>query len=197
MRLTQTLKNKFINAVLNDTDSEDSLLEAMRGIIQQDAYEQLPEKIKEIYDDEDLRDNYLQTRYVKNTSFNLGGDFITPIDYELKNPEKISQLKTLSTLRFEKRRNIYNLRIELNAELRKFNTIQQFVRAFPMFGKYFTKEELGTSFKETYSVPKLEENSPTLFKLLNSVGWPKKEVEKEILPVKIEPKTISIDEVPF
>ena len=139
MRLTNQMRDAFVRDVaakLPHTDYE----ERIRAIVQEDAIAQLPEAVRKIYEDPDLRP-YL------NTSYYYGGINSIAIPCRVDCSPQISDYARIKVAKLkegharQKERDT-RLKTQLHAVAAGCNTTQQLREALPEFAKFVSEDPM-------------------------------------------------------
>jgi len=174
MRLNESIRSAFVNAVLNDTPKVD-YVEQRRKIIQDHLFAIAPAAILRVYKDQDLR-RFLRLDHVSyegasgsRLSWGLGKYWLVPdTSYTYKIEDK-SILKQLHAIDEQETAQV-NQRTELEKKLRAtilaFNTVKQARDALPEFVKYLPDE----ADPKCKTLPAITDLVTDLVK----AGWPDK-----------------------
>lgn len=165
MKLTNTIRDAFVRAVLNDVPEIDYSEEKSR-ILQAEARERLPAKVRAIFDDKELR-GFLGTKYVKGCYVYAATDY-EPTAGTLKKIEAINKKNDAQRTRNQE------LRSKLYAVARSVTTRDALAKALPEFVKYLPASEAAAS----RMVPVVANVVADFVK----AGWPK---DKKPQPEKI------------
>lgn len=136
MKLTTAIREAFVRAVMQDVPFTD-YKEEIRVFVQAMAATKLPPKIKEIYDDLQLR-GYLNTERVY-----IGGGYIQYYGTEdlVLSPDLQEVVNKLEVLKDEQDAKHHALRTKLTAVSRSAKTRQQLINMLPEFEKYLPADE--------------------------------------------------------
>lgn len=137
MKLTNTLRDAFVRAAMDDVPSVD-YDEKIRSLITKDAIKQLPPKIRALYNDTDTR-HYVNTHNRSHfglyINFPCGSDGYKPSDETKAEAEK---LQSSGNVQSERDRTLRNI---LHAVAYSVRTRKALVDALPEFEKYLPDDE--------------------------------------------------------
>lgn len=137
MKLTNTIRDAFIRAVLQDVPAED-YTEQARALITADAVAALPPKVRALWNDKALRD-YVATSYRhQHRTFSA----MVPGRSDTKlSAETLVKLDELSSEFAEQKKRISNLRSQLHGVAYSVSTRKALADALPEFAKYLPADE--------------------------------------------------------
>ncbi len=165
MKLTNTIRDAFVRAVMNDVPSID-YEEQIRGIVEKDAVAQLPPKVRAIYLDKALR-GYVATawwgrRYGNGCSANIPSG--AP-DFKLSDAAQ-KRVDALSAEAETQNTRARDLNTRLRAVAYSVGTRKSLATALPEFEKYLPADEEAA----LRTVPVIANVVTDFVK----AGWPKK-----------------------
>lgn len=174
MRLNESIRSAFVNAVLNDTPKVD-YVEQRRKIIQDYLFAIAPAAILRVYKDQDLR-RFLRLDHVSyetakggRLSWGLGKYWLVPDSdhtYKVEDRETLKQLHVIDTLEIAQFEQRTELEKKLRATILAFNTVKQARDALPEFVKYLPDE----ADPKCKTLPAITDLVTDLVK----AGWPDK-----------------------
>jgi hypothetical protein len=136
MRLTNTIRDAFIRAAMDDVPSVD-YSEKIRQLLQKDAAKQLPPKVRAIYHDPELR-HFVSTTYCykfDGIHVPCGGNKFDP------SPEAQAEYERLDKERDAQKDRNKALRDKLHAVAYSVSTRKALVDALPEFEKYLPADD--------------------------------------------------------
>lgn len=174
MRLNESIRSAFVNAVLNDTPKVD-YAEQRRKIIQDHLFAIAPAAILRVYKDQDLR-RFLRLDHVSyetaakgRMSWGLGKYWLVPDSdhtYRVEDKETLKQLHAIDALEIAQVDQRTELEKKLRATILAFNTVKQARDALPEFVKYLPDE----ADPKCKTLPAITDLVTDLVK----AGWPDK-----------------------
>ena len=176
MRLTNSIRQAFVQSVLDDVPKTD-YQEQLRELIKADAYKQLPAEIQRIADDNTLI-SYLNTSYHNvsanrddgfDSYFSLGMQIYNPYGTYQENADTKTTKLELIGKHLAQEKTLNALREKLRVAIEAVNTVKQAKEVMPEFAKYLPAE-----VEKSNGLP-----APifkTLLSDLKNVGFPKGEV---------------------
>lgn len=160
MRLTETIRESVINAVLQDTpDIGREIKEAAAKALLGHAVASLPPKLRAVWDDPDLR-GYLSTANYYNHCF-IGVS--VPQGCKLTK-EQLDAYHEAAAKYDDLKRERYAMKNKLYGALKGFTTTKAAIAAMPELEKYFPTEAQATK-----NLPAVDGVIADLTKM----GWPK------------------------
>lgn len=168
MKLTNTIRNAFINSVMNDVPNYNDLLDAVRKLVVDDIVSRLPKKIRAVYDDKDLR-HWLKTDYNSFGSVSLNypsPEVRSSCDKPMLTPEVQEKVNALEIEIKEKRRLHRELQSKIKSAAYGCTTRKQLAELLPEFEKYLPADEAKA----------VKQNLPAVANLVadfTKAGWPK------------------------
>lgn len=164
MKLTNSMRDAFVHAVMDDVPSID-YEEQIRQIVQQAVYNAMPAKLKAVWDDEALRD-CVETRYARVVDCMSASVPYYPSYGDALKPVK-EACETLHKLHHEQLDKHRDLSATLYGVVRGKTTTKALIEALPQFEKYVPKD------------PQVSRNVPALANVLEAfaaAGWPKEQM---------------------
>jgi len=168
MKLTNTIRDAFVRAAMQDVPSVD-YDEQIRELASKDLIDQLPPKVRAVWDDEKLR------AYVKTTYDTYGGVSISyPADSDYdrnakaltaKVATKVADLKAQHDAQSKVRR---DLKDKLHATAYGCTTRKQLAELLPEFEKYLPADDVKAKAVMLPAVANIVSD-------FVKAGWPKKE----------------------
>lgn len=160
MRLTESIRRDFVRRVLDDVPATDFSSEA-RKLLQDDAYSQFPDKVKDIYNDTELRvflhKAYPFIREICNVCIYCSTEYKRSDETR----DAIQALSNKAELERSSRDHLYH---SLYKTISAFTTVKKAKDALPELSKYLPTE--GTDSKSLPAVNVTE----VVTQLINS-GW--------------------------
>lgn len=160
MRLTESIRRDFVRRVLDDVPATD-FSSLARKLLQDDAYNQFPDKVKDIYNDTELRvflhKEYTCIYHISNICIYCSAEY-------KRSAETADALKVLSNkaeLESNRRDHLYH---SLYKTISAFTTVKKAKDALSELSKYLPVE--GTDSKSLPAVNVTE----VVTQLINS-GW--------------------------
>lgn len=135
MRLTNSIRNNIVDSIMNDVPTEDFQTQ-FEKLVHKESYKQLPEQIKKIYDNPELR-KYLGGSTVR--CFNSGLGSILTLNSEFDESKiriSMDAIAQRNNIQKEDRRRIKN---QILIALDSVSTIKAARDLMPEFDKYFPK----------------------------------------------------------
>lgn len=161
MKLTNSMRYGFIAAVLRDVPLVDFDEKATK-LVQEAAVNQLPAKVRAVYDDESLR-GYLATSRVYMLSSLRDVNVYAPHEYELPE-DSLAECRALNDLAEQQDEMRAELRSKLRAAIYACSTLKMAQQRLPEFAQYLPAEN---------EAPKSLPAIPGLVADLVRAGWPK------------------------
>jgi hypothetical protein len=160
MRLTESIRRDFVRRVLDDVPTPDHSSEARR-LLQDDAYNQFPDKVKDIYDDTELRvflhKEYIYVRQIDQVCIYCSNEYKRSIETS----EAIKALGEVARLERQVRE---ELQICLYKTISAFTTVKKAKDALPELAKYLPVEDTDSKSLPAVNVTEV------VTQLINS-GW--------------------------
>jgi len=164
MRLTKHMKQALVRAVLDDVPREDYVSEA-KELVQAFLYSKMPEAVKAVYDDRELRAEYLKTQSIRTSRFSGYSSMYGPEIETSKWPKTLlDKLDMLSAKEAAQREKIEKLEASLKGLVNGVTTRAQLVKAAPELEKYLPAEP-----EKTRQLPV----ATGVITNLVEAGWPK------------------------
>lgn len=135
-RLTKALRSAIVDRILNDLPQVDYDSQA-QVLVQDDAFESMPDTIKMIYRNPDLR-HWLQRSWT-STSWGLSGCYVYSTTEYRKSAAVKEKLDALSKLAEEQSNVRRTLRNKLTVMLDSCSTIKRAIALMPELANYFPK----------------------------------------------------------
>lgn len=160
MRLTESIRRDFVRRVLDDVPATD-FSSLARKLLQDDAYNQFPDKVKDVYNDVELRvylhKVYPYVKYIGNVCVYRSAEY-------KRSDETADAIKVLSTKAELESNSRTHLTHSLYKTISAFTTVKKAKDALPELAKYLPVE--GTDSKSLPAVNVTE----VVTQLINS-GW--------------------------
>jgi hypothetical protein len=183
MNLNKFHKEIIVNGVMKDTPKID-YQEQARQLIMKNRLEELPDKVRQLWEDKNLRE-YIRTDSVYiNSVLSRVGPFPTN-DRTPILPELLSgKLREITEAAWVQRDNRKKLRDKLEAALAPVRTRKQALERFPEFEKYLPAD---TDTKADRSLPAIANVMTDLM----AAGWPKDKKPEVKVEAKVEEKPVA------
>jgi hypothetical protein len=156
MKLTNTMRDAFVRAAMDDVPTTD-FSEQRAKVLQDEARERLPVKVRAIFDDKELR-AYIGTKYVHGSCVYAAPDY-EPTAATLKKIESIRAKEKAQSQRNSE------LRQKLRAVAYSVSTRKALADSLPEFSKYLPADEPAA----IRTVPAIRDVMTDFVK----AGWPK------------------------
>lgn len=168
MKLTNTIRDAFVRAAMQDVPSVD-YTEQIREIAFKDLVDQLPPKVRAVWDDEKLR-GYVKTRYsvYGNVSVTYPWDedfYRNTRPLTAKAAKRVADLKTSDDAQSTVRK---DLEKKLHATAYGCTTRKQLAELLPEFEKYLPADDVKAKAVMLPAVANIVSD-------FVKAGWPKKE----------------------
>lgn len=143
MRLTKSDRDAFVSAVMDDVPSVDYRGQA-HALVREDAVNQLPKKVKEVYEDDSLK------KYLDRVSVYLNDQFhsayVVGPEYKMSSAVA-AKIKELAEKHKEQDKRRRVLKDSLKSAILACNTLKQAKERMPEFEKYLPadRDSTGTS----------------------------------------------------
>jgi hypothetical protein len=162
MRLTNSIRDAFVRAVMNDVPTVDYSEQAI-DVLDQDVIDQLPPLVRRVWDDKKLRDFIVaQHRYFCHAGESVPYIYINDL---LPRAEAKARAEVLLTAEAAQRATLEALKQKLQAVASSCTTRRALAEALPEFAKYLPAVQ-----------PTSDRSVPAVANVMTEfmrAGWPK------------------------